>query len=140
MPTTSEGGCATIGCLHDCVAGARREEVHKRKVAAKKASTVRSDEWVVGDSRAVERTRSMVCGPGEDGGSPGGVHGSLNAKALRGPQGPLSLGMMGRSGSGGKKVRLLAPIEDDGGGKTELEAEGGGESRVGRTGTSASSP
>lgn len=139
MPTTSEGGCATTGCLHDCVAGARREEVHKRKVAAKKASTVRSDEWVVGESRAVERTRSMVRGPGEDGGSPGGVHGSLNAKALRGPQGPLSLGMMGRSGSGGKKVRLLAPIEDDGVGKTELETEDG-ESRAGETGTSASAP
>lgn len=142
MPATSEGGCATTGCLHDCVAGARREEVHRRKVAAKKASTVRGDEWVVGESRAVERTRSMVCGPGEDGGSPGGVHGSLNAKALRGPQGPLSLGLMGRSGSGGKKVRLLVPIEDDGDGKTELEAGGGGggESRTIGTETSASAP
>lgn len=133
MPGISEGGCATTGCLHDCVAGARREEIHQRKAAVKKASTVKGDEWVVGESRAVERTRSMVCGPGEDGGSPSGLpHGSVNAKALRGPQGPLSLGMMGRSGSGGKKVRLLAPIDDDG--DTKRGLEGGGD------GTSASAP
>lgn len=110
---TSDGGCATAGCLHDCVPGARREAIHQRKVAAKRASTIK-DEWVVGESRAVERTRNMVRGPGEEGGSPGGTHpGARNAKALRGPQGPLSLGILGRSGSGGKKVRVLTPVDDD---------------------------
>lgn len=133
MSGISEGACATAGCLHDCVAGARREETHQRRAAVKKASTVRGDEWVVGESRAVERTRNMVYGPGEDGGSLGGLpHGSAHAKALRGPQGPLSLGMMGRSGSGGKKVRLLAPMDDDANAKTELEDGGDG--------TSASAP
>ena len=133
VPEISEGGCATMGCLHDCVAGARREEMHQRKAAVKRGSTVRGDEWVVGESRAVERTRSIVRGPAEDDESLGGIpHGSMNAKTFRGPQGPLSLGMMGRSGSGGKKVRLLAPIDDDRDRKKELEAEGDG--------TSASAP
>lgn len=133
MPGISEGGCATAGCLHDCVAGARREEIHQRKAAIKKGSVVRGDEWVVSESRAVERTRSMVGGPAEDGGGSGGLfHGSVNAKTLRGPQGLLSLGMMGRSGSGGKKVRLLAPIDDDRDTKRESEGEGDG--------TSASAP
>lgn len=133
MSGMSEGGCATMGCLHDCVAGARREEIHQRKAAVKRASTVRGDEWVVGESRAVERTRSIVYVPTKDGESPGGPpHGSVNAKTFRGPQGPLSLGMMGRSGSGGKKVRLLAPINDDRETQRELEGEGDG--------TSASAP
>lgn len=133
MPRISEGGCATTGCLHDCVPGTRREEIHQRKAAVKRGSTVRGDEWVVGESRAVERTRSMVYVPTMDGESPGGLsHGSVNAKTFRGPQGPLSLGMMGRSGSGGKKVRLLAPIDDDRETKRQLEGEGDG--------TSASAP
>ena len=133
MPGLSEGGCATTGCLHDCVPGARREEIHQRKAAVKKGSTVRGDEWVVGESRAVERTRSMVYVPTKDGESPGGLpHGSVDAKTFRGPQGPLSLGMMGRSGSGGKRVRLLAPIDDNRETKRELEGEADG--------TSASAP
>ncbi len=136
MSEASEGGCATTGCLHDCVGGARREEVHKEKAAAKRGSTVKGDDWVVGESRAVERTRSMVFGTGEDGGSQGAVHhASPNAKSLQGAQGPLSLGMMGRSGSGGKKVRLLVPIHD-GDGSVGLEGGDGD----GGNGTSASAP
>ena len=107
----SEGGCATVGCLHDCVAGLRRDEAIKRKGEARKAGAVRGDDWVVGESRAVERARGLVGGE-EDGVQVGKAHGQPRSKALGVGQGPLSIGMMGRSSSGGKKVRLLVPRDD----------------------------
>lgn len=106
----SEGGCATVGCLHDCVAGRRRDEAIKRKGEAKKVGAVRGDDWIVGESRAVERARGLVVGE-ENGIQVGKVQGQPRSKALGG-QGPLSIGMMGRSSSGGKKVRLLVPPDD----------------------------
>ena len=107
----SEGGCATAGCLHDCVAGKRREEALKRKEESKKGATVKGDEWVVGESRAVERTRGLVAG--EEGAIPRSMaQGQARSKAFGVGQGPLSIGMMGRSSSGGKKVRLLVPPSD----------------------------
>ena len=107
----SEGGCATAGCLHDCVAGTRRNELIKRKSDAKKVGAVRGDEWVVRESRAVERTRGLV------GGEVSRVQnikgqGQPRSKTVAAGQGPLSIGMMGRSASGGKKVRLLVPQGD----------------------------
>lgn len=135
-PEISEGGCATEGCLHDCVAGTRRSEVLKRKGEAKKAGTVRGDEWVVGESRAVERARAMV---GSEAGARGGrIQSPSSAKGLGGSHGPLSLGVMGRSGSGGKKVRLLVPDES-----RESHGDVDGEGEAGEAGdsrTSASAP
>lgn len=107
----SEGGCATMGCLHDCVAGRRRDEAIKRKGESKKIGAVRGDDWVVGESRAVERARGLVGGE-ENAIRVGKVHGQPRSKASGVGQGPWSIGMMGRSSSGGKKVRLLVPRDD----------------------------
>ncbi|KAI4227206.1 MAG: hypothetical protein L6R36_002583 [Xanthoria steineri] len=104
----SEGGCPTLGCLHDCVAGSRRAEVHQRKADAEKASAVKGDTWVVGESRAVGRARSLI-------GTAGNglvVQDHMNTGSSSGPRGPLSMAAMGRTGSGGKKVRLLVPDAD----------------------------
>ena len=57
---TSEGGCATLGCLHDCVAGTRRDENFRRAAEERKAGAVKGDEWVVGESAAVEKARDVV--------------------------------------------------------------------------------
>lgn len=120
-PELSEGGCATAGCLHDCVAGLRRQESLKRKGEAKKIGTVRIDDWAVGESRAVALARGLV----EDI-SPLGVksQGQPRTKRLGAGQGPLSIGMLGRSSSGGKKVRLLVP---QGGREAPMEAKANGE-------------
>lgn len=107
----SEGGCATVGCLHDCVAGPRRDEAIKRKGETKKVGAVRGDDWVVGESRAVERARGLVGGE-ENPIQAGKIQGQPRSKALGIGQGPWSMGMMGRSSSGGKKVRLLVPPDD----------------------------
>ena len=60
-PIISEGGCATQGCLHDCVTGIRRNE-RLREVEEARASkgAVDRDDWDVGESRAVERTRLVT--------------------------------------------------------------------------------
>lgn len=119
-PELSEGGCASVGCLHDCVAGLRRQESLKRKGEAKNVSTVRIDDWAVGESRAVALARGLV----EDVSLPGvKPQGQPRIKPLGAGQGPLSIGMLGRSSSGGKKVRLLVP---QGGGEaaTEVKANG----------------
>lgn len=130
----SEGGCATAGCLHDCVAGTRREEALKRKGEAKKTGTVKGDRWVVGESRAVERARVIV---GANVSNRGGImQDQASTRGLGGGHGhgPLSLGMMGRSGSGGKKVRLLIPKEE-----TEKPGESDGGRQVVPTSISTTS-
>ena len=98
---TSEGGCATLGCLHDCVAGTRRDENSRRAAEEKKASAVKGDEWVVGESAAVEKARDLV-----------GIKGEKSEKRKGEGRGPLSAGLGGRSVSGGKKVRLVVPGAD----------------------------
>lgn len=104
----SEGGCATAGCLHDCVAGTRRNETLRRKADAKSVGSVKGDDWIVGESRAVERARGLV--GGEESRVPNSKgQGQPRSKPFGAGQGPLSIGMMGRSSSGGKKVRLLVP-------------------------------
>ena len=116
-PELSEGGCATAGCLHDCVSGLRRQESLKRK-EAKKIGTVRIDDWAVGETRAVALARGLV----EDV-SPMGVRskGQPRTKPLGAGQGPLSIGMLGRSSSsGGKRVRLLVP---QAGGEAPMEVK-----------------
>lgn len=125
-PELSEGGCATAGCLHDCVAGLRRQESLKRKGEAKKVGTVRIDDWAVGESRAVALARGLV----EDVIPPGmKPQGQPRIKPLGAGQGPLSIGVLGRSSSGGKKVRLLVP---QGGGEAPMEVKANGEAVVNR--------
>lgn len=114
----SEGGCATQGCLCDCVPGTRRDEVVRgnEEQLRGKARGVRRDTWSVGESRAVERAR--------------GVLGALGAGA--GTATATGMGM------GGKRVRLVVPEEGVmGEGKGE-KGKGGEEERgVGQSSTSA---
>jgi WD40 repeat protein len=101
----SEGACPTQGCLHDCMPGVRRDEkkseiLAESKRAKLKAGGVLKDAWVVGESRAVERTRGLVAGS--------------DGKALEGI--PMVRGLSGKSsvlfaGAGVKKVRLMEPGE-----------------------------
>ena len=115
-PAVSEGGCATMGCLHDCVAGMRRDEMLRKAAEDRKTGLVKGDEWVVGESKAVEKARDLI-----GGGSPrGGRRGQAGARGRNVGQVPFSTGLGGRSGSGNssisKKVRLLVPHrseEDD---------------------------
>ena len=101
----SEGGCATQGCLCDCVAGSRRDEILKVRAEEQlkgKVRTVRRDTWSVGESRAVERARGVLGGGGATSAAGlGGVGG--------GGGGALGTGM-----SGGKRVRLVVPEEGEG--------------------------
>ncbi|KAL8939574.1 MAG: hypothetical protein Q9216_003276 [Gyalolechia sp. 2 TL-2023] len=102
----SEGGCPTLGCLHDCVAGTRRAAFLQRKAEDKKASTVKGDAWVVGESRAVEKTRGLIRGNEKD---TTAVQDRSHTRSPKRSRGSLSMASMGRTGSGGKKVRLVVP-------------------------------
>ena len=131
-PVMSEGNCATMGCLHDCVSGVRRDETLRKAAEDRKAGFVKGDEWVVGESKAVEKARDLI---GKRG-SRGGRRGQAGARGRSGGQGPLSAGLGSRSGSGsgsiGKKVRLLVP---EGEGNDQGAGQLGPEDR-----TSASAP
>ncbi|KAL8740561.1 MAG: hypothetical protein Q9190_006754 [Brigantiaea leucoxantha] len=123
----SEGGCATAGCLHDCVAGTRRTEVLRRMAEKKKKTgTVKSDDWVVKESRAVERTRGLV-GKGE-GKENVAVSGQSNGKS------PAGIGVIGRTGSAGKKVRVIVPQG------TERQIQEQSDGKATESKTSASAP
>ena len=95
----SEGGCATQGCLCDCVAGSRRDERLKAIEEQQKAKGkgVRRDTWTVGESKAVERARGVL-GVGQA---------ATSAAGLMGGGGALSAGI-----TGGKRVRLVVPEEE----------------------------
>lgn len=110
----SEGGCATNGCLHDCVMGTRRQEVLKRMGGGKKAGIVKGDEWVVGESRAVEEARGLVAGDnaGQNGKVRGTLHRQDSPRGLGGRKASYRGGLGPRTGSGGKKVRLIVPEEE----------------------------
>ena len=111
-PVISEGGCATIGCLHDCVSGTRRDEM-LRKLAEGKKTGVTTDEWTIGESKAVEKARKDLMRGGD---TPGGRRGQASGRGRNGRQAPLITGR--RSGSGNsniaKKVRLLVPQNHEG--------------------------
>ncbi|KAL8735326.1 MAG: hypothetical protein Q9166_000871 [cf. Caloplaca sp. 2 TL-2023] len=102
----SEGGCPTIGCLHDCVAGTRRTGFLQRKAEAKKAAAVKGDVWVAEESRAVEKTRGLMGATGKENLV---VQDQTVTRSSAAPRGPLSMATIGRTSSGGKKVRLLVP-------------------------------
>lgn len=109
--STSEGGCATPGCSHDCGPGPRREgnrqtlhaESKRRDSASRSAGVgiVKRDPWNKGESKAVEKVRGMLGAAGiaaATGGSGGGS--STN------PTAPPSPGAVSP-----KKVRLVTPVE-----------------------------
>ena len=112
--STSEGGCATDGCLHDCVMGTRREEVLRRVGESKKAGAVKGDEWVVGESRAVEEARGLVTGgtAGRNGKGRATVQRQNSPRGLGSRKAPPRGNLGPRTGSGGKKVRLVVPEEE----------------------------
>ena len=91
----SEGACPTIGCLCDCVPGTRRDEIVERKGQGRRTESVNKDERYAAESRAVRGARAMV-------------RQSSRGKAT----GTIGLGATGRSMSGGKKVRIVAPEEE----------------------------
>lgn len=129
-PVSSEGGCPCQGCLHDCMPGIRRDERMKElaaeaKKAKLKAGGVVKDTWVVGESRAVERTRGLV------GGDTKGPEMARTMSGKSGKSGPLSAGL----GSGPKKVRVVEPGGSQGG-----EGILGGEEQVIEEATSKSEP
>lgn len=114
--STSEGACPTIGCLCDCVPGARRDAYVERKEKGRRAETVSKDERYAAESGAVRGARSMV--------------GASSIASSRGKAlGTMGLGAAGRSMSGGKKVRIVIPEEE---GKAVPESSGA----TGKTSTS----
>ncbi|KMU89044.1 hypothetical protein CIHG_06846 [Coccidioides immitis H538.4] len=66
--SSSEGGCATPGCGHDCGPGPVRERARASKKTARDLQSLRSssvsfakrDSWTAGESKAVERVRGML--------------------------------------------------------------------------------
>ncbi|KAI9755780.1 MAG: hypothetical protein M4579_004143 [Chaenotheca gracillima] len=109
----SEGGCATQGCRHDCVPGKRRDERVERsakeqaKTREKSGLGVRKDDWVAGESRAVERVRSggLLIGAGN---SPG----ERNVGGPSAGGGGLGSRATGSPGLGGKRVKVVTPSEE----------------------------
>ncbi len=100
----SEGACPTAACLCDCMPGTRRDEIVKKLEEERKPKPVSKDEWKVGPSPAVQKARGLVGGPGTN---------AVSTQGMGAGRGALSLGAAGRSASGGKKVRIVAPEEED---------------------------
>lgn len=105
----SEGACPTVGCLCDCMPGTRRDEYMKAKKQEedKKRKVVSKDDWAVGPSPAAQRTRRVMAG------GPGGSTGAMAGR------GATSLAGAGRSASGGKKVRIVVPEDEEEVGKED---------------------
>ena len=100
----SEGVCPSAGCLCDCMPGTRREEIVRRLEEERKPNKVVSkDERKVGPSPAVQKARGLLGGPGMN---------AVSTQGMGAGRGALSLGATGRSASGGKKVRIVAPEEE----------------------------
>jgi hypothetical protein len=115
--STSEGGCATAGCSHDCGPGPRRDlnrqalqaESKRRDSATRSAGLVKRDPWSKGESKAVEKVRGMLGVAGvaaASGGSGAGPIISTNNNSSS--PAPVSPGAMSP-----KRVRLVTPIEQE---------------------------
>ena len=107
----SEGACPSAGCLCDCMPGTRRDEIVRRLERfeeERKPKVVSKDERKVRPSPAVQKARGLLGGPGTN---------AVSTQGMGAGRGALSLGATGRSASGGKKVRIVAPEEEsrDGG-------------------------
>lgn len=104
----SEGVCPSVGCLCDCMPGMRRDQIVRKLEEERKPKPVSKDERKVGPSPAVQKARGLLGGPGTN---------AVSTQGMGAGRGALSLGATGRSASGGKKVRIVAPEEEgrDGG-------------------------
>ena len=91
----SEGACPTTGCLCDCVPGTRRDAIVEKKERGRRAASVSKDERYAAESGAVRGARAITGGRSKGKGS-----------------GTMGLGAVGRSMSGGKKVRIVVPEEE----------------------------
>ena len=118
----SEGVCPSAGCLCDCMPGSRRDEIVRKLEEERKPKVVSKDERKVGPSPAVQKARGLLGGPGAN---------AVSTQGLGPGRGALSLGATGRSASGGKKVRIVAPEE---------EGQDGGKDSKGDDKTSVSVP
>ncbi|KAI9786003.1 MAG: SEA (Seh1-associated) complex subunit [Peltula sp. TS41687] len=107
----SGGGCCVEGCLHGCMRYQQRmiDKLGKGRHRAGVGGLVRSgalvkgDEWVVDESRAVERVRWGLAGGALAGGGGGGR---------------ITPGLAGKTGAHGhqgeKRVRVVTPSEEGG--------------------------
>ena len=103
----SQGTCPVLGCNHDCVAGPRREQVVNEIELQRRKSrkSVVKDEWMVNESRAVEKARDIV-----------GITSSAAERV--GKRGGKSNGgaridtTVGNNSNGGRRVRLRVDERD----------------------------
>ncbi|KAL6713898.1 SEA (Seh1-associated) complex subunit [Lecanora helva] len=103
-----EGACPTSGCFHDCLPGKRRDEIFakmEKEQMEQQPRVVSQDEWRVPESAAAQRARNLVGGS-----SSGGAGGDAGVGGV-GRRGGLAAA--GRSGSGGRRVRIVAPGEEE---------------------------
>lgn len=86
----------------------RRDQIVRKLEEERKPKPVSKDERKVGPSPAVQKARGLLGGPGTN---------AVSTQGMGAGRGALSLGATGRSASGGKKVRIVAPEEEgrDGG-------------------------
>ena len=116
----SEGACPTLACSCDCMPGTRRDAIVRKFEEVRKPGLVSRDEWTVAESRAVERTRGLVGASRGLDTSRGTAKTQTSSHAGRGA---ISLGVAGRTGSGGKKVRIVVPRDESDEGASSREAE-----------------
>ncbi|OQE30272.1 hypothetical protein PENFLA_c003G08471 [Penicillium flavigenum] len=116
--STSEGGCATAGCSHDCGPGPRRElnrqalqaESKRRDSASRSAGVglVKRDPWTKGESKAVEKVRGMLGVAGVAAATGGSGAGPVTSTNNTSSPTPVSPGAMSP-----KRVRLVTPNEQE---------------------------
>ncbi|KAJ6152925.1 hypothetical protein N7497_007244 [Penicillium chrysogenum] len=116
--STSEGGCATAGCSHDCGPGPRRElnrqalqaESKRRDSASRSAGVglVKRDPWAKGESKAVEKVRGMLGVAGVAAATGGSGAGPVTSANNTSSPTPVSPGAMSP-----KRVRLVTPNEQE---------------------------
>jgi hypothetical protein len=116
--STSEGGCATAGCSHDCGPGPRREhnrqalqsESRRRDSSSRSAGAglVKRDPWTKGESKAVEKVRGMLGVAGVAAASGGSGAGPITSTHNTSSPAPVSPGAMSP-----KRVRLVTPNEQE---------------------------
>ncbi|OQE46805.1 hypothetical protein PENCOP_c001G05532 [Penicillium coprophilum] len=116
--STSEGGCATAGCSHDCGPGPRRElnrqdlqaESKRRDSASRSAGVglVKRDPWTKGESKAVEKVRGMLGVAGVAAATGGSGAGPITLTNNTSSPAPVSPGAMSP-----KRVRLVTPTEQE---------------------------
>lgn len=77
---------------------------------------MKGDIWIVGESRAVEKTRGLIKNSEKESIV---VQDHNSTRSLKGSRGPLSMAAMGRTSSRGKKVRLIVPQSEQDSGSTD---------------------